>query len=266
LWIKEDIMAQSLDLLLHVGHLFSFAGSTLTADDLNPAVKPGTLSFVVDAFGRRVFMYGRTRQAGGQSKGELCARLADVTGTVTAAAGEVNSTSQLAATTVFTAGVEEGKLCIITDDAGGAGAAPEGEVAVITDNTASQLTFDPGYRLTVAPAVSDTFRDYSVWAHDDSADGDLAINIMGIVMADRTAAYYGWTQIYGLNPGALYTTTAVTPAGEILVADAAALNDRGTDAAQLWVGYAPEALQADFVSPFRTLAFVNVFTVHQPAA
>ena len=259
-------MAQTLDLFLHLGHLLNFAGSTLNADDVNPALKPGTLAYCVDAFGRRIFSYGRTRQSGGQSKGELCARVNDVTGTVTAAAGENNSTSQLASTSAFTAGVEEGKLCIITDDAGAAGAAPEGEVAVITDNTASQLTFDPGYKLSVAPAVSDTFRDYSVWAHDDSADGDLAINIMGLVMADRTAAYYGWNQIYGLNPGALYTTTAVTPAGEILVADAAALNDRGSDAAQLWVGYAPEALQADFVSPFRTLAFVNVYTVHQPAA
>lgn len=258
-------MAQNLNLYLNVGNLLSVGQSALNSDDASAKYTPGAISIQVDAFGLRVFRYGRTQQSGGMSKGELSARLGDVTGTVTAAVGEVNDTLHLSDTTNFTADNEIGKVCHITDNNDSAGAAPEGEVAVVVANTASIQTFDPNYPLSTAVAVSDTYRNYSVYHHDDSADGDLAINILGIVMADRSAAYYGWLQMYGLNPGALLTTSAVT-AGNPLVADAAALGPHGCDTEQLWCGWSPGTIAADLASPFRSLVFIDVLHAAQPIA
>lgn len=259
-------MAQSLNLYLNVAHIFGIGTSALSADEATAASgRVGQIAFVNDAFGFRVFRYGKTGQSGGMSKGELSTRLADVTGTVTAAAGELNNTTHLSDTGNFTASAEIGKLCVITDDAGAAGAAPEGEVGVVTANSVDTLTLDSNYALSTAPAVGDTYANFSYFHHDDAADGDLAVNVMGIVMADRTAAYYGWLQIYGLNPGTIYTTDAVT-AGNPVVAAAAAVDAHGCDTEQLWVGYAPIAVQADLASPFRTLCFIDVWHMAQPIA
>lgn len=258
-------MAQSLNLFVNAQSLLGIGESALNADDLTAAQAPGRIAFVVDAFGFRVFRYSRTQQSGGQSKGELSARVADVTGTVTAATGELNDVTHLADTTNFTADNEVGKLCVITDDNGGAGAAPEGEVTIVTANTTTQLTLDNSYPFSAAPAVSDTYTDMALNLHDDSADGDLAIDVTGLVMADRTADYWGWQQIYGMNPGAIYTTAAVTGRDPV-VADAAALLDFGSDAESLWVGYCPVAVGADLVTPFRSLVFIDVWHQSQPVA
>ena len=254
-------MAQALDLFVNLGHLVPIGHQSLNADDLTAKHQPGTITIIHDSFGMRMFKYMRTQQSGGQSKGELVSRVANVTGTVTAVSGETNDTAHLSDTSNFTADDEVSKLCIITDNADSAGAAPEGEVAIVTANTVTQLTFDPNYKLSTAPAVSDTYSNLSISLHDDSADGDLAINVFGLLMQDRTADYYGWIQFYGYNPGALYTTAAVTPANDPVVADAAALLDFGSDTEELWVGYAPLAIAGDLADPFRSLVFIDL--LHQ---
>lgn len=260
-------MAQSLDLHLGFASLIPIAHANLSADDQNPTgFSPGAITMGSSRFGGlAMYRYGRTQQSGGQSKGELASRLADVTGTVTAAAGETNDTTHLADTSNFTSGNEVGKVCMITDDAGAAGAAPEGEIALIIANTASQMTFDPDYALSAAPAASDTYSNYATYHHDDAADGDLAINVLGVLMADRTAAYYGWLQFYGLNPGTLYTTNTVAK-GDPVVADAAAVNAYGADTEQLWVGYAPNTIAADLASPFRSSCVFDLLHHAQPIA
>lgn len=258
-------MAQSLDLFLNLGHLVGIGAADLNADDLKQVQRPGSVSILFDAFGMRIFQYGQTQQSGGMSKGELSARLADVTGTVTAATGEVNDTTHLADTTNFTADVEAGKICMITDDAGAAGAAPEGECSIVVANTVTQLTLDPNYPLSSAPGVGDTYANRSVYHHDDSADGDLAVNILGLVMADRTALGFGWLQMYGFNPGALYTTAAVTK-GNPVVADAHAVGPHGSDTEHLWVGYAPNTIASDLASPFRSSVVLDVWHAAQPIA
>jgi len=256
-------MAQSLNLFANAQSLMSIGGSDLNADDLTPNQAPGRIAMIVDAFGFRIFKYQRTQQSGGMSKGELSTRVADVTGTVTATSPEVNDTTHLADTSNFTADNEVGKLCVITDDNGGAGAAPEGEVTIVTANTITQLTMDNSYPFSAAPAISDTYTNLAMNLHDNSADGDLAIDVYGLVMADRSADRWGWVQVYGMNPGALYTTAAVTGRDPV-VADAASLLDWGTDSESLWVGYCPVAVGADLVTPFRSLAFIDVW--HQSQA
>ena len=259
-------MAQSLDLFLNLGSITGLGQSSLNADDRNPAgYRPGAIAIMCDAFGLRIFRYTQTQMSGGAGKGELQSKVGAVTGTVTAAAGELNDTTHLSDTSNFTADYEIGKICHITDNNDSAGAAPEGEVAVITDNTASIQTFDAGYALSVAPAVSDTYSNFSVYTGEDSADGDNAIEVLGIVMADRTNLYYGWNQMYGMNPGALYDT-AVSTAGAPVVCGVACVSGRTSDTEEDWIGFSPGGIAADLASPFRSLVFIDVLHMSQALA
>jgi hypothetical protein len=259
-------MAQDLDLFMNLGALFQVGQADLRADDVSPkGFKPGAISMMCDSFGFRIFRYGRIIQAGGMAKGELASRAADVTGTVTAAAGESNGTTSLSDTANFTADNESGKICHITDNNDSAGAAPEGEVSVVNTNSVNTLTLDSKYPFSTAVAVNDTYRDVSVWLGNDSADADLAINVFGVIMAARTTRYYGWHQMYGLNPGVLYTTSAVT-AGNPVVADVAAVGPHGCDTEQLWVGFSPGTIAGDLASPFRSLAFLDLLHMAQPVS
>jgi hypothetical protein len=225
---------------------------------------PGAISIMVDAFGFKMFRYGRDSVAA--SKGGLVGRKTDVTGTVTAAAGEVNSTHVLADTTNFTAHAEQGAMCVIVDNNDSAGAAPEGDVGIVDDNTITQLYLDARYLFSAAVAVNDTYRNVSIWTGKASADGDLAVNIFGIAMADRTAAYYGWLQFYGRNPGVIYMAGNAVTAGDPVVSDVGTVGPYGADTEQLWVGHCPVTISADLASPYRSLCFVDLLTMSQPQA
>jgi hypothetical protein len=250
-----------------MGALFQMGQGDLNANDASPkGYRPGAISMAVDSFGYRIFRYTKIVQAGGQAKGEVSSRAADVTGTVTAAAGELNDTLHLSDTGNFTASAEIGKICHITDNADAAGAAPEGEVASIVANTTGRLEFDHAYPLSTSPGVGDTYQDIAVWLGNDSGASDNAINVLGLVMADRTTQYYGWNQFYGLNPGALFTTAAVV-AGVLLITDATpALATVGGGTAEDWVGYCPCGIGANLVTPFRSLAFMDLLCTNQPIA
>ena len=259
-------MAQNLNLYLNLGSLTPVSQPELNSDDATAKFAPGAISLMSDAFGFKAFRYGRIVQSGGMLKGELASRAAVGTGTVTAAAGETNSVTELSDTGNWTVvNSEQGKICHITDDAGAAGAAPEGEVAVVVSNGLNSQKFDSRYPLTAAPAVGDTYRNIPISLGNDSADGDLAINVFGVVMADRTTGNFGWIQMYGYNPGTLYTTNAVT-AGNPVVADAAAVNLHGCDKHQLWVGHSPGTIAADLASPFRSLCFIDLWTMAHAVA
>jgi len=257
-------MAQDLNLYLGVSNINPVATDELQVDSEFANHRPGTMSMMMSAFGPVMYKYTRDQQ-GGMSKGELASQVTIVTGTVTAAAGETNDTTHLADTTAFTAVDEEGKICHITDNNDSAGAAPEAEVAIIIKNTVTQLTFDSGYPLSTAPAVSDTFANISLFHMEDSANGDVANAILGVVMADRTTDFYGWVQFYGMNPGALYDTAAVT-ALDPVVATTAAVNTFGTDHPFLWVGHAPNTIEGGLAAPFRSLLYVDLLTTVLGAA
>jgi len=251
-------MAQDLNLFLGVSHINPVGMGELGADSEFAEHRPGTISMMMSAFGPVMYKYTRDQQ-GSMSKGELASQVTIVTGTVTNAAGETNDTLHAADTTNFTAVDEEGKIFHVTDNNDSAGAAPEGEVAIIIKNTVTQMTFDPDYPLTTAMAVSDTYANISTFHMEDSTDGDFAYAILGIVMADRTTDYYGWVQFYGMCPGALYTTAGVTALNPV-VADAAAVDTFGTDLPALWVGHAPNTIEAGLADPFRSLLYLDLLT------
>ena len=225
--------------VLHLGNILAIGHEDLTKVNSTPDHKLGMLSIMIDAFGyHRIFRYVRLMLAG--TPGLLFDRVALVTGTVTAAAGEVNDTSHLADTTNFTASDEKGKICQI--NVAGA-AAPEGESALINANTASQLTFDANYKLSVAPESGDTYSDFGIAHYDAGADLVNRINIAGLLMGTPVAKDYGWVQVQGFHPAA-----QVDPASAAITADAAAcagatsfvrLLATGASQAQEYIGWFP---------------------------
>mgnify|MGYP003394043461 CR=1 FL=1 len=200
----------------------------------------GELVFAEDAAGLRIFRACRVMQANGMTQGVLSQRAALVTSTVTAAAGQTNDTTHLAATSAFTANNEEGKWCQI--NVAGA-AAPEGECAYVTDNTISQLTFDSGYPLSAAPETGDTFSDWAIHHVINSATTTDQINVTGIVMSDPdTTGDFAWLQIYGFHPGVTVDTSgpAITT-GLAGVSGTAGVLPRNAETSEDFIGFFPMA-------------------------
>jgi len=114
----------------------------------------------------------------------------------------------------WTSGSLGGYFVRVLDDAGAAGAAPEGEWARITSNTTTVLTLDRD--LTAAVTTSDTFQIFRPGHIIASADGMVASEVAGVLMATIANGSYGWVQYRGFHPSAL-----VVAAGTTLAAAAA---------------------------------------------
>lgn len=214
-----------------------FAKYAFTSSD-KPAL--GDLVFAKDAFGLRIFRAIRIMQSAGMTQGELADRVADVTGTVTAATGELNDTTHFADTTNWTVNNEEGKVAQI--NVAGA-AAPEGQCAMITDNTVSQVTLDSQYPLSAAPESGDTYSDWGIHHADDAASGTDQINVQGIVMSDPdTTGDIAWLQIYGFHPAVTVDASGPAITANLAgVAGAAAVLPRNAETSEDFIGYFPMA-------------------------
>lgn len=195
------------DGFMNPGYLIPISGSDLNADDAEPQYRPGGVSFVVDAFGFRIFKYGQNNNGAAVAVGELMSRPADVAITNI----DSGSTTSVTEAAGFTANFGIGGLLYIDDNDDSAGAAPEGEVGVVIANDGSTVTIDAARPFTVAPAAADEARLVYTHHFEDSADGDIAITVQGLVMATAgvTNLYYGWLQCYGFHPAAVHSAQTV---------------------------------------------------------
>jgi len=269
-------MAQDLDLTLRYGSLIPVAHADFNSDDTEPTgFFPGAVSMGADLLGGfKMFVYGRTRQSGGMTKGQLSTRIgativnvAGTAGIVTAATGETNDTTHIS-DTAFYAAVDDsiGMLIHHTNNDSSAGGAPEGEVVRIISNTVDIATLDPLYPFTAAPAVSDTYVLYAPFHHDDSEDGDFSVNILGVVMGTRSATNYGWLQTHGFNPAVDYEGGVIIAELDPVVAGVAAVDGFGSDTGELWVGHAIGLQATDQVaSPKKIPVILNLVFNNQPA-
>lgn len=242
------------ELFLNMGHIIPMGQADLLADDAKPIYAKGQLSFVRDAFGLRVFRYLRNATATAVGKGELQSRAAAVTIT-NVDSGTVTSITQAALGATVDA--YKDRLLICTDHNASAGAAPEGEVGVIVSNSATVINVDPKRPFSTAPLVNDDFSVYSLFDLKDGADGDLAINVMGIAMTAVGSGNWGCWQSYGFCPDVLHKNAAVT-LGDPIVADVAQVGAFGADGQELWIGWSPNGMSADNVQ-LRALVRVNLF-------
>lgn len=229
------------DLVLRLGSVTGLGIEAINGDSAAPRGRPGTITFLVDAFGYRILRYYQNLSSSVETMGELVSKVAN-----TAINNQTGTVTTSATTTGLTANAHNGRLAYVLDDNGGAGAAPEGETTVVSANTATVITFDPQMPLSTALANGDDLVLISNWQGTDSADGDLAHNVLGVVLANGGVATnnYGWVQVEGYCP-AVNTDTDALVAGDPVVADAAQIGGFGADGQELWVGVALAAKSAD---------------------
>lgn len=233
------------DYILRLGHLTGLSMSDIDGDDATPRSRPGTLAFVVDAFGYKVLRYGYFVNA--MLRGELCSRYGGVNGT-TVITNQTGTSATSVTTTGLTANAHRGAIIYVHDDTGAAGAAPEGEMSVAASNTTTVITLEDDLPFTVALASGDDVTSISTYAVEDSADGDLAVTCQGIVMGAQgvTASQYGWYLMEGIVK-ALSTAESITTFNPV-VAAANTVDEFGTDGQELWVGTALATYTSDNVA------------------
>jgi hypothetical protein len=216
----------------------------LTASHDSAQEKKGDVRWEMNpTWGIRGFVYKRIDQSGGMTAGQVCSQVANTTITnITAGTTTSITTSGL------TADILVGGLLVCTDDAGAAGAAPEGEKGRIIANTATLVTIDSNDAFSAAPAVNDDFAVHLPWAVDDSADGDASGIVQGVVMAAQDQYDWGWVQFYGIHPSvdSIAAGTAIV-VDESVVAGAALVTDGAADAADLRIGRCLVGLTSDTV-------------------
>lgn len=219
--------------------------TTLDSSSDVPLELPGVVRYTHDRiFGLRGFKYVRFDQSGGCTRGQLQSKRTNVD-----VPNILSGTTTSITTAGLTADILVGGILVCIDDAGGAGAAPEGESGIIVANSTTVITIDSNDAFSVAPAVNDDFKVILPWAVIDSADGHAAGIVQGVAMADQDQYDWGWVQFYGINPDcdAIAAGTALT-LDESVVANTAVVNDGAADAVDLRIGRLLVGLSSDTVA------------------
>lgn len=218
--------------------------SKLDASDTTPKDERGAVRWTYDpVFGIRGFEYVRFDQSGGADKGQI------VTYRGLVAINNITSGTTTSITTSgLTADILAGGILRCLDDAGGAGAAPEGEQALIVSNSTTLVTIDSNDAFSAAPAANDDFTVEIPWAVIDSAAGDTSALVAGVAMADQDQYDYGWVQFAGLHPevNCVAAGTAVT-AAKSLIADTNVVTNGSSSVVSLLIGYTKTGISSDTV-------------------
>lgn len=217
-------------------------GANLNSSSTEPLVARGSVyEDTHRLFGRRRFMYGRFDNA--MVADELSSFVAN-----TAVNNITAGTTTSITTAGLTADAHVGGILYCLDDAGAAGAAPEGEHAEIIANTATLITIHSEDAFSVTPAANDDFVIIRPWVFEDSAANDETAEVSGVVMADQDANDYGWVQFEGVHPFVLAVAAGTTiPANESVIAGATLVTDGAGAAENLWVGQSLHQLTTDTV-------------------
>lgn len=238
--------------VLHLSTITPVGIDDLNADRTTPQFDPDGYAFAHDDMtGARLFVYCQNRQGSLLAQGNLVTRVGGTNGTTTVTASTGTTTSVTISGSV-TADAHTGAMLYIEDDAGAAGAAPEGEISRIIKNTTNKITVDPDRAFTKAIAASDICVIIGTFNIENSADGDFAYAIKGVVagkdgISDKK---FGWVQTWGMYPEASYSS-ATTYIGVSLRASSIAVKLRAASAAttfDLLIGYAPVVVASDLAS------------------
>lgn len=249
------------DLVLKIGSIVPVGMADINTDDPDTGTRarPGTLSFLVDAYGYRILQYVKNVSGSAFAMGDLVTKVAN-----TAVTNITSGSVRQAVTTGLTADAHDGRLCYVLDNDDTAGTAPEGETSVIKNNTTTNIDMEFDMPFSVALAANDDLTLISNWQAADAADGNLVVNVLGAVVGNAgiTNNQFGWVQKEGYCPYLRALSGAVT-AGDPVVADAAQVGAFGTDGQELWVGVALAAMSADQTRD-RMLINLKVFTAAGP--
>ena len=220
--------------------------TTLDASDTTPKETRGVIrEDFHPVFGPRKFKYVRFDVA--TTAGDLCSMRTPID-----VPNITSGTTTSITTSGLTADIYVGGILRCYDDAGAAGAAPEGESGIITKNTTTVITIDSNDAFSAAAGANDDFKVFLPWAVIAAASGDVNALVAGVAMATQAQYSWGWVQFYGLHPAvrAVAAGTTIT-AQKCVIAATSAVTVGSTSAAELRVGFADITLTTDTV--LRTL-------------
>jgi hypothetical protein len=229
-------MAQG-DYLFNIGHLTSLGTSDVHSNTSTPVMDPGTLAFIKDGFGNKVLMYVSSTATIAQ--GGLVSKVLNTSaGTITA------GTTTSVTTSGLTANVHVGRIFYVTDDAGAAGAAPEGEMSIIRSNSTTNISLEPELPLSAAIAVSDTATMISTY-HGVTSAAVVATLVLGVLPGRDgvTANNYAWVVRQGIVKAR--SSAAAHVIDRAIIAGTGVVAPSSTSAVQLHIGGALAASSSD---------------------
>jgi len=141
----------------------------------------------------------------------------------------LSTTSISVAPATFTARTLAGLYFRVHNDAGGAGAAPEGEVHRIKTNTAQTITLPDDDPLTTSIGAADTFVIFRPWYVIASADADTRPEWAGVSMSAIPDQSYGWIQCAGIHTQVLVVAAGTAVAQGDLMKPGAGILVTGAD-------------------------------------
>lgn len=237
-------MASNNNLFLNLGHLSGMGMSDFNRDDVTPYMRPGTVAWVVDAFGPRIVKYVRNVSGSAILKSELMAYAADGANVKSTSVANITSgTTTSFVTTGLTANRHDGMIAYVLDNATTAGAAPEGESSIVATNTATVVTLEKDYPYSAALAANDDIELIATYQVEDSAAADEAWTVAGVVLPfdGISNMNYGWIHVEGTCPVQSANSAVEGDPLESGVAQVTPL----TAGHELWIGTALAALSTD---------------------
>ena len=201
--------------------------TNLTQADATPQEEPGTIRWAErHGYGGGFYRYVQNKSGSAMLVGSAASFVAATTLTATAT-GTVDSFPD----TGLGVNDYQNDLCICLDDAGAAGATPEGTGGFVVQNTAIKVSIDPDSPFGAAPVVGDTFQVMTNCHVIASASDDLQMEFAGIVQAASLADdYWGWVQVTGRCARANLKDQITITALQALILDTATLTISSTSA------------------------------------
>ena len=243
------------DLIGHLGHIIPMGYSDAQADHATPVYRKGQYMLAIDDFGPRIFRYLHAKVAA--VAGGLYARSANV---AIASIDSGSTTTLIKKAAGFTADPQIGWAAYYLTNNTTPGAAPEGETAIVTSNTAGAATLDSGRVLSATPNAADAVTFISLWDFIASATGNLNHNVFGVCVATNgiTSGNWGVLQQYGLCPDVKCLSTAAQVAGKGCIAQTEQVTVSSTSAVNLLVGTVMATIAG--TNRGKSLIFIDVWS------
>jgi hypothetical protein len=230
---------------------------TYTTANLLKKYTPGQYAHTYDPlWGYRIFKLVKNLSNATIAKGDLMSYVA------AASVGTVTDGSKTSITTSgMTANDFEWQMVTVADDAGGAGAAPEGESSLVIGNTTTHIELHPDYAFTAAVAASDSVYVVYINGVEDATAGDErgfghgSVGVAGVAYGAAADNEWFWILQRGW---AIAKNTAELTATYNLIAGEALVNVQADGAQELEVGQVTVTQFAGTEASFGTV-FVDVF-------
>ena len=202
---------------------------------------PGQMSFMMDRFGFKIMSYVKNQSGATVAAGDLLSRPVIVSVTCDAA----GTTLTALKTAGWTAAADVGKIFYVVSNNDSSNAAPAGETSMVESNTADKLTLSTKLPLSAATANNDHVNTAATYQAIDSAAGDSAAIIQGVVMGANgfQDEQFGWVTAFGVCLARAKTLIAF-PANTEIIAETAVVN-AVTGGIEDWIGQCLVNVSAD---------------------